>query len=188
MIGSLNGKIIDKRNNCLIIEVGGVGYKIYTTREIAGAMPMDKNALLWTHLSVREDSQTLYGFKEKTDLEFFEMLLTVSGIGPKSALTILNIAPVSALRSAIASGDAGHLTKTTGVGLKKAEKIILELKDKFDLVEGELEAHKEISDATDALVALGYSRREASEALKKVPASKDKTEEKIKEALRLLGK
>ncbi len=190
MIGKITGTVAYHGNGFVIVDAAGVGYKVFvkhaTMEEI---LKLEKKPVeLWTYLAIKENSMDLYGFLHRETLEFFELLLTVSGIGPKSAMTILNIAPVPTLRSAIASGDATHLTKTTGIGLKKAEKIILELKDKFDFAEGELEAHKEISDSTEALMALGYSRREASEALKKVPASAGKTEEKIKEALRLLGK
>lgn len=190
MIGNITGNVVHKESGLAIIDVHGVGYKIFASAETIESIAKKKDApvTLWTYLAVRENALDLYGFLDKESLEFFELLLSVSGIGPRSALAILNIAPVRTLRSAIASGDASHLTKTTGIGTKKAEKIILELRDKIDVSDSEVGAHKEASDAIEALQALGYSRREAQDALKKVPQVFSSTEAKIKEALKLLGK
>ncbi len=188
MISRLHGTVAEKNANMLTIIVGGVGFSVSVPRDTAEAARLNAEIKLFTYLAVRENALELYGFPDNDTLVFFELLLTVSGIGPKSALAILNIAPVKTLRSAIASGDASHLTKTTGIGTKKAEKIILELKDKIDVLESELGGHRETADAIDALQALGYSRREAQDALKKVPHLTTSTEAKIKEALKILGK
>ena len=179
-----------KESGFAIIDVHGVGYKVFSSAETLSRVATKKNVsvTLWTHLAVRDDALDLYGFCEKEELEFFELLLSVSGIGPKSAITILNVASVRSIKSAIASGDATHLTKTTGIGTKKAEKIILELRDKLDVLDSDIGEQKEITDASEALQALGYSRREAQDALRKVPRLITSTEAKIKEALKLLGR
>lgn len=190
MIGRISGTIIHRGKGELVVEASGVGFLIYVKQATLDEIAKSKetSVALWTHHAVRENSAELYGFLHRETLEFFELLIQVSGIGPKSALAILNVAPVPALKSAIASGDATHLTKTTGIGTKKAEKIILELRDKVDSLDSEPAGHNEISDAIDALQALGYTRREAQDALRKVPHAITSTEAKIKEALKLLGK
>lgn len=190
MIGRLTGSVVVREGTYAIIDVGGIGYKVFASKETLVELGQKKDSpvSVWTYLAVREDALDLYGFIEKDSLRFFELLLSVSGIGPKSALAILNIAPVKTLESAIASGDPSHLTKTTGIGRKKAEKIILELKDKIEMLEGEIDAHREAEDVMEALQALGYSRRDAQEALKKIPKGTASTEVKIKEVLKLLGK
>ena len=190
MISLIEGEIIHQDKNFLIISAGGVGFKVYTAKDTMGEILKDKmkKVRLWTYLAVRENSLDLYGFHDRDGLNFFELLLSVSGIGPKSALAILNIAPVKTLRSAIATGDASHLTKTTVIGTKKAEKIILELRDKLDVSESDISEHKDESDVIEALKALGYSERESREALKKIPRDISTAEDKIKQALKQLGK
>ncbi|OHA17981.1 MAG: Holliday junction DNA helicase RuvA [Candidatus Taylorbacteria bacterium RIFCSPHIGHO2_01_FULL_46_22b] len=189
MIGRIKGILVLAENGEAVIDVNGVGYIVRTTRETLQEISKNKQTpvTLWTYHVVREDSSDLYGFPDRETLRFFEALLSVSGIGPKSAINILNVAPVKSIQSAIVSGDPTHLTKTTGIGTKKAEKIILELRDKLDVLEGELDAHRETNDVIDALQALGYSRKEAQDALKKVPST-GSAEIRIKEALKLLGK
>lgn len=190
MIGKISGTIAHRGKDYLIIDAGGVGYKVFATRETIAAVGKQSGgpASVWTHLAVREESLDLYGFPDEESLQAFELLLSVSGIGPKSALAILNVASLSVLRSAIASGDASHLTKTTGIGTKKAEKIVLELKDKFIVSDSDIGVHREAEDVVDALTGLGYSRREAQEVLKKIPEVFASTEAKIREALKILGK
>ncbi|MDP3725857.1 MAG: Holliday junction branch migration protein RuvA, partial [bacterium] len=149
----------------------------------------DKEIRLWTHLAVREDALELYGFIEKKELDLFEKLISVSGIGPKSGLAILNLAPVSKLNQAISSGDTGYLTKVSGIGKKSAAKIILELKDRiteqgYVLDEKELRGEK---DALLGLVSLGYGMTEARDALRKLKTKSGTTGETIKAALKLLG-
>lgn len=189
MIESLRGIVSHVDEGYAVIDVHGIGYKVFCTRETLGALgKVGGETLIWTYLSVRENALDLYGFSDRETLSFFTLLLSVSGIGPKSALAILSVASVRALKSAIASGDPDYFKKTTGIGTKKAEKIILELRDKLDIAEGELGEHRESADAVDALEALGYSRREAESALKKLPKDITSAEAKIKEALKYLGR
>jgi Holliday junction DNA helicase RuvA len=184
MIGYLKGRVIDQDLKSVILDVSGVGYKIYTN---TAQIDSKKNEFLefWTYLAVRENALDLYGFTTKEELGFFELLITVSGIGPKSAMGILTVASVSNLRNAIVSGDTSHLIKVSGVGKKNAEKIVVELKDKLTGFEVGGSVSADV-DVIEALKALGYGEREAREALKKVTDSKD-TSDKIKKALKLLS-
>lgn len=193
MIIFLEGAIELKGNKFVAVKTsGGVGYKVFTTEETLHKIP-EKGAKinLWTHLYMREDSLELYGFLHYAEMEFFETLINVPGIGPKGALGVLSIAPVDTLKKAIASGDTSYLTRVSGIGRKTAEKIVLELKDKI-LAKGisALEAPelKEEADALDALMQLGYSQREAREALQRLPKEIRGTEKRLKEVLKLIGK
>jgi holliday junction DNA helicase RuvA len=185
MIGSLRGKIIFKTDKFIVLETGGVGYKISVSPDtLVKVEQTPKEAFLWTHTQVREDSIELYGFLDREELGFFGMLLNVSGIGPKSALALLGITTVETLKKAIGSGDTGYLTKVSGIGKKTAERIVIELRDKLDdqgseTLQGEM-------DALEALKSLGYSQNEAREALKKLSPSVD-TNTKVREALKILG-
>lgn len=142
---------------------------------------------VWTYLAVRENAMDLFGFESNEGLDFFEMLISVSGIGPKTALNILNIAEIKTIKEAVSSGDVTHLTKVSGIGKKNAEKIVLELRDKLGLAEASEESLKGDVDALEALKTLGYSQGEAREALKKVSSDTKDTAGKIKEALKVLN-
>ena len=186
MIGSIKGKIILKTEKFILIETKGVGYKINVSPEILSKThKKNEEIFLFVHSHVREDMFDLYGFLSLEELEFFEMLLSVSGIGPRSALAILNIASIETLRKAIGTGDTSYLTKISGIGRKTAEKIIIELRDKMGKELGGLSLQVEL-DALEALKSLGYSQGEAREALKKVSAEGN-ANTKIKEALKILS-
>lgn len=185
MISHLKGTILYHDLKSVTLDVGGVGYKIYTNAGSLGG-ESGKQAEFWTYLAVRETALDLYGFKTKEELDFFELLITVSGIGPKSALGILSIASISNLQHAISSGDISHLTKVSGIGKKSAEKIVLELKDKLEsILPGSVHSISGDIDALEALQALGYGEREAREALKK--AHGENTEQKVRAALKNLN-
>jgi len=186
MIGSIKGKIILKTDKFLIVETGGVGYKINVSPDSLLTLKLNEDILIWTHTHVREDSLELFGFKQREELEFFEMLINVSGIGPRSALTVLSIASIETLKKAISSNDIAYLTKISGIGRKTAEKIIIELRDKVGKENKDVSLKEEL-DALEALKSLGYSHNEAREALKKISTNSD-TNTKIREALKILGK
>lgn len=186
MIGSLKGKIILKTEKFLIVETGGVGYKINVSSDTLNkTQKKEEEIFLFIHTHVREDVLDLYGFLERQELEFFEMLISVSGIGPKGALTILGITSIETLRKAIGTGDTSYLTKISGIGKKTAEKIVIELRDKISEEKSGTSLQGEL-DALEALKSLGYSQNEAREALKKVSPNTD-TNAKIREALKILG-
>ncbi len=196
MIGSIKGKIVLKKEKFLVVETAGVGYKVNVspdalskaktrTNERSFGREVGDEIFLFIHTHVREDALDLYGFLNYPELEFFEMLIGVSGIGPKSALAILGITSIETLRKAIGIGDTSYLTKISGIGKKTAEKIVIELRDKMG-TELEGSSLQEEMDSLEALKSLGYSQNEAREALKKVNADLD-TNKKIREALKILG-
>jgi len=190
MIGSIKGKIILKTDKFLIVETGGVGYKISVSPDtLSKSFKVNNEIFLWIHTHIREDALDLYGFLDIKELEFFEMLLSVSGLGPKSALGIIGLASIETLKNAIASGDTSYLTKISGIGKKTAEKIVIELRDKLTKLghKTEKESFRGELDALEALKSLGYSQSEAREALKEVSPKTTETSAKVKEALKILG-
>jgi len=173
------------------LDVGGVGYKIFcssqTLKELTNK-PTDKKVKLFIHLHIREGVLDLYGFPTSEELEFFEQLISVSGIGPKVGLSVMALASVKTLKQAIASGQKSLLTKVSGIGSKTAERIILELKNKVAALVSEVKQLSSDSDAIDALVSLGYTARQAREALEKVPDKVAGAGKRVREALKILGK
>jgi holliday junction DNA helicase RuvA len=188
VITHIQGTVLDKEERAAVIDVHGVGYKVFVTGATIEKLKEGSETRLWTHLAVREDSQTLYGFPAKDELNFFELLISISGIGPKTALGILNVSSVANIRKAVSTGDTSHLTKVSGVGKKIADKIVLELKGKFGAEEDSGISLRDEVDALEALKALGYGHKEAREALKEVDQSVTDTGERVKKALKLLGK
>lgn len=188
MIGHLEGVVTAVRPGFIILSCAGVGYRVAATKQTLAGLSAGSKTSLWTYLAVRENALDLYGFRDEAEQHFFELLLTVSGIGPKSALAILDIADAETLRSAIARGNAGYLTNVSGIGKKTAEKIIVELKDKVGLAaEGTSDAMKGDEEALEAMRSLGYSPGEAREALRKVPLEFTKSNDRLREALKILG-
>jgi Holliday junction DNA helicase RuvA len=189
MIGHLKGTVLALRETHLVIDVAGVGFKVACLKETLRRATVGSPMTVWTYLAVREDALDLYGFLDESELAFFELLLTVSGIGPKSALAVLDIASVETLRSAIAAANPGYLTSVSGIGKKTAEKIVLELKDKIPRnasdSTGVLRGDQE---ALEAMRALGYSASEARDALRQVPNEIESGSERLRAALKLLGK
>ncbi|MAF59682.1 MAG: Holliday junction branch migration protein RuvA [Candidatus Pacebacteria bacterium] len=190
MIAKLTGEIVETNATSVVVDVSGVGYRVFVTSDALNSLKKESGAAtLHTHLAVRENSQDIYGFTNKDELVFFELLLSVSGIGPKSALAILSLSSVEAIRSAVLKGDTSYLTKVSGIGKKNAEKIVLELSDKLGAIEGvSSESFQGDVDALEALTTLGYSQNEARDALKNVPKEFESTNDRLKEALKSLGK
>lgn len=189
MIAYISGKVLDVSEKSLILSASGLGYKLYTTSANIAKAKINENAEFFTYLSVRENALDLYGFGDKNELSFFELLITIPGIGPKSAIGILNVTTIESLRSAIVTGDTGYLTKVSGIGRKTAEKIVLELREKVDnIVAGESSSNKEESDALLALMSLGYNERDSRDALKEIKKTGSSTSDIVKEALKKLGK
>ncbi|MBI2618279.1 Holliday junction branch migration protein RuvA [Candidatus Kaiserbacteria bacterium] len=189
MIAQLKGSVSAHGVDYAILDVSGVGYLVHTTREAAILLSKQKKeVVLWTHLAVREISLDLYGFLTEREMSFFEMLISVSGIGPKSALAIMNLEAVETLSSAIIQGDTTYLTKVSGIGRKSAEKIVIELRDKMTtLGDGETGIHSGDTEAIEALLSLGYSKKEAREALRSVPKDIKDTGKRLTHALKTLG-
>jgi len=189
MIGYIEGIVKAVRPAHLIVLAGSVGYKVAVLKETIARAKMDAPVAFWTYTAVREDALDLFGFAHEEELRFFELLLSVSGIGPKSALGILDIASVETLKSAISAGNAGYLTNVSGMGKKTAEKIVLELKDKVaSEVQTSPGALRGEQEALEAMRSLGYSAAEARDALRLVPAEIESGSERLRAALKLLGK
>ena len=177
---------IDK--NFVIVDIGGMGYKVHAPMDtIAILESKKKEVIMWTHLAVRENALDLYGFLTKHDLDFFEKIISISGIGPKKAINILSVASFETIRRAVSAGDASSLQKISGIGKKNAEKLVVELRDKIDKSEESDAVLKDEIDTIEALKALGYSFKDAKEALGRVSKSAKSTNEKIREALRILA-
>ncbi|MEI6396583.1 MAG: Holliday junction branch migration protein RuvA [Candidatus Taylorbacteria bacterium] len=196
MISLLRGRIFEIANRSIVIDVNGVGYKVSITEDALHGLKTGQELAVWTHLAVRENSQDLYGFTSKKERDFFELLITVSGIGPKTALNILSLVASESLVRAIRDGSTAHLVKVSGIGRKTAEKIVLELKEKMGGYEsGDTNGDGEYiagmssdADAIEALKALGYDAGEARDAIKKVADKKlTDTGAKVKAALKVLG-
>ena len=187
MIAYLQGKIINSGVGFVVILVSGVGYKVFTSEPLALALSAAGTAEVFVYQQIKEDSQALYGFTTPAELEFFELLLTVSGVGPKSALGIMNSAKLADLQAAMAAGDAGSLRQVAGIGQKTAERLIVELRNKLNWLaptDGTVIAY---GDELEALVSLGYSTAQARQALSKILATSTDSGERIRQALKYLS-
>jgi Holliday junction DNA helicase RuvA len=191
MISSLEGRILLKAEKFFIIETSGVGYKAFATAETLQKLPEKGSAVkVWTHEHIREDARELYAFLHYAELELFELVISVPGIGPKGGLGVLAIAEVDTLKKAIGAGDTSYLTRVSGIGRKTAEKIVLELKEKMSGRGVTIDAPelKDEADALEALVSLGYTQRDARSALAEVSDKELGVEARVREALKKFGK
>jgi holliday junction DNA helicase RuvA len=190
MIGRITGKLVEKHPPQVVIDAHGVGYEIDVPMSTFYNLPATgETVMLHTQLIVREDAQLLYGFGTEEERKVFRQLLKISGVGPKLALSVLSGLSIGDLADAVASKEAGRLTKIPGVGKKTAERLLLELKDKLDVVVAgrPVKVASSGDDAMNALLALGYNEREAQMALKHV-AEGLTLSEKIRAALKSLSK
>jgi Holliday junction DNA helicase RuvA len=190
MISALSGKVSEKTQDTVIIDCGGVGYGIYVTFEDFGALEDGKDAKVYIYEHIRESTHDLYGFRALDTKRLFEQLLSVNGVGPKMALSILSLAGAGQVRSAIAAGDTKFISQASGVGKRVAERVVVDLKDKVGLAANEDAtgfltgpAANPNDEALQGLIALGFSVVDAAEALKQVDP-KLSPEERIKAALK----
>ena len=172
MIASLSGKVASTGKDHIILEVGGVGLRVHVPQPLRDRLHPGEVVFLQTHLIVRQDALTLYGFENAEGREFFELLISVDGIGPKTALSVLSVMNPDSIRRAVFNEQADLFTRVPGVGKRTAQKILLYLQDRIKGVEG-LEAVAAFSDADSevlaALTTLGYSVVEAQAALQSIP-------------------
>ncbi len=194
MIHFIHGTLADIKSDFAVLDCGGVGFKlgisIATGAKIS--QKVGKDILLYTYMAVSEDNISLYGFAEEDELELFTKLISVSGIGPKAATAILGTLSPDALRSAIANNDAKTISTAPGIGLKTAQKLIIELKDKITGTSAELPAaaakdNEKLTQVVDTLAVYGFPRGTVIEVLKRLDASLP-LEELIAQTLRILGK
>ncbi len=191
MIHRLKGELRSVSGNHVLIDVGGVTLKatmpVVTLSKLPGS---GQKIEILTHLHIRESGIDLYGFISEEELAFFEALISVSGIGPKSAIGILSVAPIGQLRAAISTGRAELLQKSSGVGRKTAERIVLELKDKLIVSDDEetVEIMQSDRDVIEALVGLGYSRTSARGAVLEIDSKLTLTADRLRDALQKVRK
>ncbi|MEI7621785.1 MAG: Holliday junction branch migration protein RuvA [Candidatus Moraniibacteriota bacterium] len=189
MIAKLKGTIDFLRESYAVVDVNGVGYKVFLTAHTMGMIAGKASVELYVHTYVREDTLALYGFVDFEELEMFELLISISGIGPKAALGILSIADPKTVRTAVLNDDPSILTRVSGVGKKIAQRVILELKNKIsDVSVHERAQVVSDSDALEALVTMGYSVTQARETLKEISPQIKDVGERVKLALKSLGK
>jgi Holliday junction DNA helicase RuvA len=194
MISYLSGKILNISRNYIIIEVNNVGYQVFINPIMFSGLNVDQKIRLYTYQYVRDDALDLYGFKSPEELEMFKLWMSVSGIGPRSALGVLSISSMADLKDAITRGDPSLLTKVSGIGKKTAERVVLELREKVGETvksKNQIAGRRGIiasSDEIDALMALGYSMSQAREALRQVDIKIKDSGDRIRDALKKLGK
>ncbi len=187
-IARLRGVVAERGPDWLIVDVNGVGYLVYGPAGTVAAVKVGAEIALHTHLSVREDGMTLYGFASADERGLFQTLIAVSGVGPKVGLALLSIMPVDELSYAIASGNAASLARAPGVGQKLASRIALELRDKLT-AEAPAALPGDSSDVVAALMGLGYSQSEALEAVATSDLAADApVEDKVRLALAYFGR
>ncbi|MDO8964882.1 MAG: Holliday junction branch migration protein RuvA [Coriobacteriia bacterium] len=192
MIAFLTGRVAGRSPSFALLDVGGVGYRLLMSTQSLAGLPADGDEVtVHTYLHVREDELTLYGFENEEERGLFELLITVSGVGPKVALAVLSSLRPDALRQAVASEDVALITSVPGIGKKTAQRLILELRDKLDVPDmpahGVGRAHAAAAaEARDALVSMGFSPAEAAAALREAPAGAS-AEDLLRVALKMLG-
>ena len=195
MIRLLRGSVAGRGRDYLVVDVGqaagGLGFKVNTPEPTAARFTEGAAVFLHTYLQVREDALTLFGFESEDELGIFELLLSVSGVGPKAALSILSTLSPDALRLALANEEPALVARAPGIGKRTAEKIIVELKDKIKAPTSNLEALAQMTntdaEVIDALIALGYSVVEAQRAVQKLPREAVGVEERLRLALSQFG-
>ena len=190
MIAHVFGKVAEKFNSSLVIDVHGVGYEVSVATNDFDAVILDQEVKFYTYHHVREQAEELFGFSSLAAKKLFEMLITVQGVGPKAALAILSLGDAEQVRNAIANADSGFVQKATGVGKKTAERVVVDLSDKVGLpthygrTEAPVQTELNTSDeALEALMALGYTLADATKALENVDINLP-TAQRVTEALK----
>jgi len=189
VIGKISGKLVERHPPQIMVDVHGVGYEISVPMSTFYHLPaIGTEVTLYTHLIVREDAHQLYGFANEQERHVFRQLLKISGVGARTALSVLSGLSVADLYEAVVAQDTGCLTKIPGIGRKTAERLLLELKDKLDLTVASATAtDSQVGDIANALLALGYNGKEAQWAVKKLPTGVN-VAEGIRQALKFLSK
>lgn len=190
MLYSLSGKLSLKKTDFVAIDVNGIGFKVWTCLRTFRELPKVGDKIdMFCHFHIHQNGMDLYGFLEEKELDFFELLLTISGIGPKAALKIMEVMKVDNLLAAVSKGRTDLLTKAAGIGAKKAARIILELSEKINSGKtgGDIEQIESNMKIEEALKPLGYKQNEIREAIKHISPEAKTVEEKLKESLRILG-
>ncbi len=188
MIGRVRGTLVDRRLDSVTIDVQGLGYEVAVTpRTLSGLPGVGEEVVLHTHLHVREDQLALFGFDTAVDKDLFSTLIGVSGVGPKVAMAILGTLTYEQLRVAVSADDVATLTEVPGIGKRSAQKLLIELKPKLDVIEGELAPSGPMGEVREALSGLGYAPDEIRGTLAEMPDDLT-VEEMLRRSLRELGR
>ncbi len=183
MIAYLQGQILAKTEETVIVENNGLGFETRITVPLWRRLALGSSVSLFTHEYLREDSRELYGFTSLAELRFFRKLITISGVGPRSALQVLSLGTLPEIETAVTTGNVAFLTAIPGIGQKTAQKIILELKGKLDLTQ----TNTEDEETLEALESLGYSRTQGREAIRRLSPEITEVGDRIRAALKILG-
>jgi holliday junction DNA helicase RuvA len=183
MIMRLQGTVIDRGPEWVLVDIGGVGYRVGISSAHVADLPVGDETVLWTHEAIRDDKHELYGVRSKGDLELFWKLIGVNGVGPKAALKILGMFDAKTIRTRVMDGDADFLTAVSGIGMKKAQKIVLELRGSIDFDDDTTVDPHGAGALVEALVSLGYQKNEARSMADAVPNGLESIEEQLKAAL-----
>ncbi len=191
MISYIKGTIIVRQDKFIVIDIGALGYQVNISQQTLEKIQDFTEVSLFTHTHVREDALELYGFLVWEELEFFQKLISISGVGPRSALGVLSVAPLEDIKKAVVHGDPAILQQVTGIGKKTAERIIVELKEKIRITtDFDINTVGNLGDAqvVEALTSLGYKEREIRQTLPHISPEVTDLGQRIKEALKILGK
>jgi len=193
MISFLRGTILNKGEGFVILETNNIGYKVFVGATLRDELKSGQEAEVYIHQNVKEDALDLYGFRSLDELGMFELLLSISGIGPKGALGVLTLGSLGDVKDSISRGDPSLLTKVSGIGRKTAERVVLELREKIghlslDSDDGSANQGNASGEEIDALIALGYSMQQARDSLRQVDVEIVDSGERIRGALKKLGR
>ena len=198
MLYYIEGKVVLLKQNLVVVDVNGIGYACHASQTTVASVQEGQQAKLYTHLYVREDILDLYGFASEEERNCFQLLIAISGVGPKAALSILSVAPPQKLVLSIMTGDEKILTQAQGIGKKIAQRIVLELRDKMAKEQMEtvsnvkasvvISSEDQVGEAVSALMVLGYSQSEAMQAMNGLELSEMPAEEIIRQCLKRLAK
>ncbi len=188
MIRYLTGKILFKRRDFAVLDVNGVGYKVFLSQKTLESLPQEGSlANLFCFTNIKENAVELYGFLTEEELDFFEMLMGIRGVGPRAALSIASLGPVKDVKEKIVAQDEKIFEKIPGIGRKKAMAIILEISGKIKKSGISIDSEKDFDEAEEALVNLGFPRKEVKKALSQISENVKDTAERVKQALRILS-
>ena len=193
MIAYLKGKVINETDKSIILLVDNIGYEVFLPNKFLSKIKKEQELDLYIYHKQKEDAQELYGFEDLQERDFFVKLISVSGVGPKSALNVMSIASIQDLKEAIVSADVDIFKKVSGIGSKTAERIVVELKTKFGSLSSSSVNHQDLKDDSnleifEALNALGFNDNEVREVYNQIPKNLETISDKIKAALKLLRK
>ena len=187
MIARLSGKVLERESKALVVDVNGVGYRVAVLGLLWEKVRKGDEVVLRIHHHITSDGEGLYGFENREDLRFFELLLTVPSVGPRTAVSILEVAPPKVLAQAVTEEDTALLTKVSGVGRKTAERILVELKEKI-MAPVIMGASGNVQqEAVEALTSIGFTANQARVAVQKLPKEVETVEEAVKQVLQVQG-